>query len=83
MAVGLAEPDVVLACSRSIYSLGVLGTIFLKGKWRLTRLRTKNKVLEDSDELPNIGFASYQKYLFRKCCVYFWLGHDGCHDELV
>ena len=56
--------------------------MFFKGKWRLTRLLTKYKVLEDSDEFPNIGFTQYRGNWFRKCRVNFWLGHDGCHDEV-
>ena len=83
VAVGLAEPDIVLSCSRYIYSLGVLRTMFLKGKWSLTKLRTKHKVLEDSDDFPNIGFTPYRRYWFRKCRVHFWLGHDGCYDDLM
>ena len=52
----------------------------LNGEWRLTRLSAKHQVLEDSDEIPNIRFAWYRRYRFRKCRVHFWFGHDGCHD---
>ena len=63
--------------------LGVLGTKIFEGKVMPYKIVHKNKVLEDSDGFPDNGFARSWQYCFRKFRVHFWLGHDGCHDELV
>ena len=83
MALGSGEPDIFLAYLRSIYSLGVLGTKTFEGKVASYKIAHKKKVLEDSDEFPNIRFARYRGYWFRKFRVHLWLGHDECHDEVL
>ena len=43
MAVGSGELDIFLACLRSIYSLGVLGTSFVEGKVASYKIVHKTK----------------------------------------